>query len=163
MKHQRLTIATMAGLAGVLLVVMLMWSGEVQAQSPTPTVQPIRTSSGNYTSDHTWLSGQIHQGAEFSLYSYENSLVTIDKINSLTSQISDVYTLVMSNSQPVTLTVIFPEFPVGDQVYTRTLPSGFSYQVNQRYDYGQAAIIILLIGLLLVQGIRFVFDVTRAK
>jgi len=148
MNVRRFTLSILATLAATLvLTAMGLSSHPALAQSPTPTVYPTLTSTG-WPQDHEYMSGQIAQGAEFSIYNYENTLQALDKITSLQQQISGVTTLV--SSLPETRTT-----------YYRTLSDGNEFKVEKTYSYSEAVIILLLMALVIVNCITLAFSVTR--
>ena len=148
MNARRFTLSILATLAAFLVLTAIgLSSHPALAQSPTPTVYPTLTST-DWPQDHEYMSGQIAQGAEFSIYNYENTLLALEQISSLQQQISNVTMLV--SSLPDTRTT-----------YYRTLSDGHEYKVEKSFSYSEAAIILMLIGLIIVQCVALAFHVAR--
>lgn len=147
--NARQTIVSILVILAVLALAIILGVEEVpvSAQSPTPTVYPTLVSTG-WPEDHEYMSGQIAQGAEFSIYNYGNTLLALEQISSLQQQISSVTTLV--SSLPDTRTT-----------YYRTLSDGHEYKVEKSFSYSEAVIIMLLIGMIIVQCIALAFSVAR--
>lgn len=145
MNARRFAIVILSTLITIFVLTALgLASNPVSAQSPTPTLVPTLTGTGDLRN----ISEQVAQGAEFSIYNYENTLLALEQISSLQQQISSVTTLV--SSLPDTRTT-----------YYRTLSDGNEFRVEKSYSYSEAVIILLLIGMIIVQCVALVFGVAR--